>query len=107
MNIIQLFQRSNFVQFRISSMLYVQTIPRSYFILKFQSMRKKLCYQFYLAQNKTPEIMEKVYKVGPKNLRKNFRFKNFLGTKLVPVNSRCRKSLIMSTLKPDNFMQLF
>ena len=75
MNIMRSFQGSNFVQFCISSMLYmyVQKNPRSYFIGKFRSIRRKPRYQFYLARNKTAEIMEEVFKVAPKNLRKNFR----------------------------------
>ena len=51
---------------------YVQKLSQSHFISKFWSIRKKLPYQFYLARNKTAEIM-KVCEVGPKNLRKNFR----------------------------------
>ena len=51
--------------------------------------------------------MEEVYEVGPKNLRKNFQLKNFSWHEMFLVISRCRKSLVMSTPKPDNFIQLF
>ena len=51
--------------------------------------------------------MEEVCEVGPKNLRKNFQLKNFSWHEMFLVISRCRKSLVMSTPKPDNFIQLF
>ena len=72
-NIMQSFQGSDFVQFCISSILYIPRNPRIYFISKFWSLQKKLHFQFYLARNKTVEIMGEVCEVGPKNLRKNFR----------------------------------
>ena len=39
--------------------------------------------------------MKEVCKFGPKNLRKNFRLKNFYRHEMFLVNSRCRKSLVM------------
>ena len=54
------------------------------------------------------EILEKIYEVGPKSLQKNFlRLKKYFLHEMFLVISRCRKSLVMSTPKPDNFMQLF
>ena len=64
------------VLFSFACYIYIQRNPRSYFVSKFRSIWRKLCYQFYLAWNKTAEIMEKVCEVGPKNLRKNFGLKN-------------------------------
>ena len=51
--------------------------------------------------------MEEVCEVGPKNLRKNFRFENFSRHEIILVISRCGKNLVMSTPKLDSFMQLF
>ena len=51
--------------------------------------------------------MEEVCEVGFKNLKWIFGLKNFSRQELLLVISRCRKSLLMSTPKPDNFMQLF
>ena len=53
--------------------IYVQRNSRSYFIGKFRFIWKKLRHQFYLAQNKTEEIMKEEFEVGPKNMRKNFQ----------------------------------
>ena len=88
------------------SSIYAQRNPRSYFIDEFWPIWRKLLYQFYLAWNKTVEIMKEVCKFGPKNLRKNFRLKNFYRHEMFLVNSRCRKSLVMPP-KSYNFMQLF
>ena len=63
--------------------LYVQRNPRSYFIGKFRSIRKKLRYQFYLARNKTAEVMEEVCEVDLKNLRKNFRVEELFSARNV------------------------
>ena len=93
--------------FRFACYIYIQRNPRSYFVSKFLSIWRKLCYQFYLAWNKTGEIMEKVCEVGPKNLRKNFGLKNLPRQVMFLVISGCRKSVVMSTPKPDTFMQLF
>ena len=49
--------------------------------------------------------MDEVCEAVPKNLRKNFRLKNFSRHEMFIVISRCRKILVMSTPKPDNFMQ--
>ena len=52
--------------------------------------------------------MEEVCEVGSKKLPNNFRgCIAFLGKGVFLVISRFRKSLVMSTPKPDNFMQLF
>ena len=51
--------------------------------------------------------MEKVCEVGPKSLQNNFRVEKISRHKIFLVISRRRKSLVMSTPKLDNFMQLF
>ena len=51
--------------------------------------------------------MEEICEVGPKNLAKNFRIKENSRHEMFLVISRYRKSVVMSTPKPDNFMQLF
>ena len=78
----------------------------SHFIGKFQSIRRKLRYQFYLVCHKI-EDMEEVYKIGHKNLQ-NFLeveeiLKNFSQERNFLSISRYR-SLVMSCSKPDNFM---
>ena len=88
------------------SSIYAQRNPRSYFIDEFWPIWRKLLYQFYLARNKTVEIMKEVCKFGPKNLRKNFRLKNFYRHEMFLVIFRCRKSLVLPP-KSYNFMQLF
>ena len=88
------------------NVIYVQRNPRSYFIGKFRSIRGKLRYQFYLGRNKTAEIMEEICEVGPKNLRKNFGLINLSRHEMFLVISCCRKCLVISTPKPDNFLQL-
>ena len=50
--------------------------------------------------------MEELCDVGPTNLRKYFRVEE-LEHEMFLVISRCRKTLVMSTPKPDNFRQLF
>ena len=50
--------------------------------------------------------MEEVCDVGPTNLRKYFRVEE-LEHEMFLVISRCRKTLVMSTPKPDNFRRLF
>ena len=51
--------------------------------------------------------MEETYKVGPKNVRKNFRIEELIRHKLFFVISRCKKCLVMSTPKPNNYIELF
>ena len=51
--------------------------------------------------------MEEVCGVGPKNLPTNFRVEELFSAQFFSRCSRCRKSLVMSTQKPDDFMQLF
>ena len=45
--------------------------------------------------------MEKVGKVGPKNMGKNIRVEELLWEMFLVI-SRCRKSLVMSAPKPEN-----
>ena len=52
--------------------MYKET-PKAIFSVTFGLFGEKLRYQFYLARNKTTEIMEEVFEVSPKNLRENFR----------------------------------
>ena len=80
---------------------------QSLFIDKFRSIWRSLRYQFYLARNKTAEIIDEVCEVGPKNQRKNFCIEELLSHEMFLVISRFRKSLVMSTPKLVNFMQLF
>ena len=51
--------------------------------------------------------MEEVHEVGPQNMRKSFWVEELFHHEMFLVISRSRKSLVMSTPKPDNFMQLF
>ena len=51
------------------------------------------------------EIMKEICEADPKNLRKNFRVKNLLCTKCFSLFPGVEK--VQSTMKPDNFMQLF
>ena len=55
----------------------------------------------FFSPNKTVEIMEKVGKVGPKNMGKNIRVEELLWEMFLVI-SRCRKSLVMSAPKPEN-----
>ena len=61
------YQGIQLFSFVILSMLYMyKESLGSYFIGKFRSIWRKLRYQFYLAKNKTAEIMKEVCQVGPK-----------------------------------------
>ena len=97
-------------QFRVvlhfKYVIYVQRNAQSYFLSKFWSIGRKLRYK--LVRNKTAEIMEEVCEVGPKNLWKNPQVEERFSARNVSCFfSLCRKSLVMSTPKSDNFMQLF
>ena len=50
--------------------------------------------------------MEKVGKVGPKNMGKNIRVEELLWEMFLVI-SRCRKSLVMSAPKPENLWNYF
>ena len=83
--------------------IHVQRDPRSYFFGKFQYIRS---YQFNLDQNKMIEIMKELCEVGPKSLQKNFRVVEERNGIKCLVIYRYRKSLVILTLRSDNFMQL-
>ena len=78
----EVFKEAILFSFTFKCDIYVQRTPWGYFIGEFRSIRRWLLYQFYLARNKTAEIMGKLCEVGPKSLRKNFWVKEiFFGTK--------------------------
>ena len=103
MNIIQSFQGSNFVQFCISSMLYTYNeTPEAILSVNFG-----LCWENLIKRCKMAEIIEEYVRLVLKTCERILGLKNFSRHELFLVISRCRKVLVMSTPKADNFMQLF
>ena len=87
--------------------MYMYRHTQSYFIRKYWSIRRKLCYQLFLTWNKTGDGGRSMSGWSLK-LRKDFRsWRTFLGHEMFLVIFQCRKALVMSPPKPDSFMKLF
>ena len=69
----KIFQEAIPFSFEFQVLYMFKEIPEAILSRKFWPIPRKLCYRFYLARNKTVEIMKEVCEVGPNNLRKSFR----------------------------------
>ena len=102
------FSGKQFCSVFISNMLYMyKETPEPILSVNFGLFRENFVNSFIFSEIKQQRWWKKYVRLVLKTCERTFELKNFSRHEMFHVMSGCRKSLVMSTPKPDSLMQLF